>query len=75
MAAAVEEFTYELLANVLAAGDTAPLAVEAILRAGSYDVGPKAKKVEDPAEWTVAKIAEKAALLTGDKGPEGDFED
>jgi hypothetical protein len=75
MAAGVEHFTYELLANVFNAGDSAPLAVEAILKAGSHDVGPKAERVEDPAEWTEEKSAEKAALLTGDKGPEGDFDD
>ncbi|MGD8563218.1 MAG: class II fructose-bisphosphate aldolase [Desulfarculaceae bacterium] len=72
---AVEEFVYDLLANVFNARDTAPLAIEAVLKAGSYDLGPKAGPIEDPAEWTEAKIREKAALIDSDKGPEGDFED
>ncbi|PKN62645.1 MAG: ketose-bisphosphate aldolase [Deltaproteobacteria bacterium HGW-Deltaproteobacteria-15] len=75
MAKGVEDFTFELLSKVFNAEDTAPLALEAILRAGSYDVGPKAERVEDPAEWTEAKIKEKASKLKGDKGPEGNFED
>ena len=75
MAKGVEDFTYELLTKVFNAADTAPLALEAILRAGSYDVGPKAERIEDPAEWTEAKIKEKASKLKGDKGPEGNFED
>jgi fructose/tagatose bisphosphate aldolase len=75
MVRGVEDFTYKLLTDVFNAGDTAPLAVDAILKAGSYDIGPKATQVEDPAEWTDAKIAEKASKLDSDKGPEGDFED
>jgi len=75
MAKGVEDFTHELLTKVFNAADTAPLAIEAILRAGSYDVGPKAERIEDPAEWTEAKIKEKASRLKGDKGPEGNFED
>jgi fructose-bisphosphate aldolase class II len=31
--------------------------------------------MEDPAEWTEAKIREKAANIDSDKGPAGDFED
>ena len=58
------------------AGDhTAPLAIEAILKAGSYDLGPKSGRIEDPAVWTPAKIAARAKALTGDKGPAGDFSD
>jgi fructose/tagatose bisphosphate aldolase len=75
MAKGVEDFTYELLTRVFNAGDTAPLAIETILRAGSYDVGPKAERIESPAEWTEAKIKEKAARLKRDKGPKGNFED
>ncbi len=71
----VEDFIYNMLANVLNAGDTAPIAIEAILRAGSYDPGPKAEKIENPDEWTPEKIVERAALITSDKGPEGDFDD
>jgi fructose-bisphosphate aldolase class II len=51
------------------------MAVEAILKANSYDLGPKCARVEDPQEWTPGKIAQKAQALTGDKGPAGDFSD
>ncbi len=75
MAKGVEDFVYELLTNVFNAGDTAPLAIEAILNAGSYDLGPKAERIEDPADWTNEKIHERAAGLDTDKGPAGDFDD
>jgi fructose/tagatose bisphosphate aldolase len=75
MAQAVEEFTYGLLTKVFNAGDTAPLAIEAILKANSHDLGPKCGRIEDPKEWTPEKIAAKAKALTGDKGPAGDFSD
>lgn len=71
----VEEFVYNMLANVLNSGDTAPIVVDAILRAGSCDPGPKAEKIEDPGDWTPEKIVEKAAAMPSDKGPEGDFDD
>jgi fructose-bisphosphate aldolase class II len=71
----VEDFAYELLTRVFNAQDTAPLGIEAILEAGSYDLGPKAERMEDPAEWTEAKIKERASKLHVDKGPKGDFED
>ncbi|MFC1825471.1 class II fructose-bisphosphate aldolase [Thermodesulfobacteriota bacterium] len=75
MASGVESFIYELLSGVFNAGDTAPLAIEAILKAGSYDLGPKASRLEDPKEWTENKIKERAAAIDSDKGPEGDFDD
>lgn len=75
MAKGVEDFVYELLTNVFNAADTAPLAIEAILEAGSYDLGPKVGRLEDPAEWTEEKIREKAKSLSSDKGPKGDFDD
>ena len=75
MAKGVEDFVYDLLTKVFNAQDTAPLAVEAILRAGSYDLGPKAERIEDPAEWTEAKIKERASRMKGDKGPKGNFDD
>ena len=71
----VEDFVYQLLCDVFNARDTAPLAIEAILKAGSYDLGPKVTRLEDPAEWTETKIRERAALIAGHKGPEGDFDD
>jgi fructose/tagatose bisphosphate aldolase len=71
----VEDFIYHMLVNVLNTQDTAPLAVAAILSAGSYDAAPKADRIEDPAEWTPEKIIKRAAAIESDKGPEGDFED
>ncbi len=75
MAKRVEDFVYDMLVNTLGTEDTAPLAVEAILEAGSHDPGPKAERIEDPADWTPDKIQEKAAAIDTDKGPEGDFDD
>ena len=75
MAKRVEDFVYNMLVNVFNAKDTAPLAIDAILEAGSYDLGPKSSRIEDPEEWTKEKIIEKAKLLNTDKGPEGDFDD
>ncbi|MFV1956222.1 MAG: class II fructose-bisphosphate aldolase [bacterium] len=75
MAGAAEGFIFELLTNVFNARDTAPLAVDAILTAGSYDLGPKVGRLEDPVQWTKEKIAAKAAAIDSDKGPEGDFDD
>jgi fructose-bisphosphate aldolase, class II len=71
----VEDFVYNMLVNVFSAEGTADLAKKAILEAGSYDLGPKAERIEDPADWTKEKIIERAAELDTDKGPEGDFDD
>jgi fructose/tagatose bisphosphate aldolase len=71
----VEEFVYNMLVNVFNAKDTASLAINAILEAGTYDPGPKASQIEDPDEWTSEKIAQRAATIVSDKGPEGDFDD
>lgn len=71
----VEAFIYNMLVNVLGAQDTAPLAIETILEAGTFDPGPKASRIEDPGEWTTEKIIQKASLIVSDKGPEGDFDD
>ncbi len=75
MAKRVEEFVYGLLVDVFNATDTAPLAIEEILHAESYDLGVKVGCIEDPAQWTGEKIAERAAGMDTDKGPEGDFDD
>jgi fructose-bisphosphate aldolase, class II len=75
MVQAVEDFVYNMIVNVLNARDTAPLAVEAILKADSFHVGQKATRVEDPAEWTEEKIKERAKTIDSDKGPKGDFDD
>ncbi len=75
MTAGVEAFVYNMLVNVLNAKDTAPPAIQAILAAGSHDLGPKVGRIEDPGEWTLGKISERAAAISSDKGPEGDFDD
>jgi fructose/tagatose bisphosphate aldolase len=71
----VEDFVYHLLTDVFNATDSAPLAIEAILAAGSYDLGPKASRIEDPREWTEDKIRQRARGLNTNKGPAGSFED
>jgi fructose/tagatose bisphosphate aldolase len=71
----VEDFVYNLIVNVFNGQDTAPLAIQDILKAGHFDPGTRAERIEDPAEWTEEKIREKAKLIGSDKGPEGDFED
>jgi len=75
MARRVEDFAYKMMTEVLNGGDTAPLAVEAILAAGSYDLGPKVGRLEDPAQWTEADIVERARHLDSDKGAAGNFDD
>ncbi len=75
MVQGVEDFVYTLLTQVFNAQDTAPLAFEAILEAGSHDLGPKCSRIEDPALWTEEKIKERGAALDSDKGPAGDFDD
>ena len=71
----VEEFAYNMLVKVFNAKDTAPLAINAILEAGTYDPGPKASRIENPDEWTPDKIVQRAKTLVSDKGPKGDFDD
>jgi fructose-bisphosphate aldolase class II len=71
----VETFVYNLLTNVFNATDTADLAIETILKVGSFDPGPKAERIEDPMEWTEDKIVQRARLIEGEEGPEGDFDD
>ena len=71
----VEEFVYNMLVNVFNAQDSAPFAIETILAAGTYDPGPKAGRIEDPAEWTPEKIIRRAATIESQNAPEGDFDD
>jgi fructose-bisphosphate aldolase class II len=75
MAARVEAFTYKMLTEVFNAEDTAPIAVDAILKSSQYDPGSKAQRIENPEQWTPEKIVEKAKGLASNKGPEGDFDD
>jgi fructose/tagatose bisphosphate aldolase len=71
----VEDFVYNMLANVLNSGDTAPLVLADILETGSYNPGAKVERIDNPADWTPEKIKEKAELICSDKGPQGDFDD
>ncbi len=75
MVQGVEEFAYGMMTEVLNGGGSADLAVEAILKAGSWDLGPKAARIENRAEWSEAKIADKGKMIVSDKGPAGKFDD
>ena len=75
MAQRVETFVYNILVTVFNAKDTAPLAIEAILEAETYDPGPKSTRIEDPEEWTPKRISQRAASISPDKGEKGDFDD
>jgi fructose-bisphosphate aldolase class II len=75
MAKRVEEFAYKMMTDVFNARDTAPLAIAALLKAGSADVGPKGSQIEDPSHWTREQIVERAKSLDGDKGAAGNFDD
>ena len=71
----VEDFAYNMMVNVFAARDTAGLAVDVILETGSYDPGTKARRIENPAEWTRERITRPAAGIQSNKGPAGNFDD
>ncbi len=75
MARRVEEFAYRMMVDVFNARNTAPLAIEAVLTAGSHDVGPKAGRIEEPSRWTREQIVERARSICSDKGPKGNFDD
>ena len=75
MAKEVEDFAYKMMTEVFNSQNTAPLAIEAILKAGSYDLGPKVTRMEEPKEWTESKITERASRIGKEKGPGGKFDD
>jgi len=75
MVRGVEDFAYKMMTEVFNSQDTAPLAIEAILKKGSYNLGPKVRRMENPAEWTEDKILERASRLGSDKGSAGKFDD
>jgi fructose-bisphosphate aldolase class II len=75
MCKGVEDFVYGILTDVFNGKDTAPIAIDTILKAGTFDVGPKTERSEDPGQWTREKIKEKASKLHVQKGPKGNFED
>jgi hypothetical protein len=75
MVKGVEDFAYRMMTEIFNSQDTAPLAIEAILKAGSYDLGPKVTRIENPVEWTESKIVERASHFGSGKGPAGKFDD
>jgi fructose-bisphosphate aldolase, class II len=75
MAKRVEDFVHSMLISVFNAQDTAPQAVEAILKTGGYDPGPKGERIENPAEWTPEKIVARGKNINATKGPGGNFDD
>jgi fructose-bisphosphate aldolase, class II len=75
MEARVESFVYNMIANVFNAEDTADLAIAAILKAGTFDPGPKAERIVDPSEWTSEKIVQRAALIESNPDSDGNFDD
>jgi fructose-bisphosphate aldolase class II len=72
---AVADFVYGLLTKVFNAKGSASLGIKEILKAGSHNLGAKARRIEKKADWTPAKLRKKAAAIDSDKGPVGDFED
>ena len=75
MTRSVEDFAFKMMTKVFNGKDTAPMAIEMLIKAGSFDLGPKGKRIEEPAEWSDTKILEKAKLILNDKGPAGKFDD
>ena len=71
----VEAFVYDMLVNVFNAEETASIVIDDIMAVDSFDPGSKSERIEDPSEWTMEKIVERAKLIVSDKGPEGDFDD
>jgi fructose-bisphosphate aldolase class II len=64
-----------MMTEVFNSQDAGPLATEAILKAGTYDLGPKVTRIENPAEWAESKIIEGASRLGSHKGSAGRFDD
>jgi fructose/tagatose bisphosphate aldolase len=75
MAKGVEDFVYDMLVKCFNASDTAPLAIEAILEKGSYDLGPKGTRIEDPQEWTKEKIMARGQALHKKGEGTGNYDD
>ncbi len=75
MAARVEKFVHNMIVNVFGAENTAPIVLDLIAGIGSHNPGAKAVRTENPDDWTPEKIARRAAAITSDKGPAGNFDD
>ena len=71
----VEEFIYNMVVNVFNSKDTAPLVLEEIFTAGTYEPVPKAKRIESPDEWTQEKIVQKAAFISSPRESGRDYDD
>ncbi|MEE4356343.1 MAG: class II fructose-bisphosphate aldolase [Desulfococcaceae bacterium] len=71
----VEDFVFHMMVEVFNSRDTANTVCDLIENADTYDPGPKAKRIENPEDWTREKILEKAQSISSDKGPKGDFDD
>ncbi len=71
----VEDFVYNMLVKVFNAEGTADIGKDLLMQSGSYDLGAKAERIEDPGEWTREKIIERAKTLNVNAGPQGDFDD
>ncbi|MBF0377059.1 MAG: class II fructose-bisphosphate aldolase [Desulfamplus sp.] len=75
MAKGVEEFVFNMLVNIFNAQDTAPIAIEDIIKCGNPDPGPKSTRIEKAEDWTKEKIIRRGALIQNDKGVNGNFDD
>jgi len=75
MAKGVEEFVFNMLINVFNAGDTAPIALDDIIKTGKPDPGPKSIKIENPDEWTKEEIIRKGALIQTTESLNSNFDD
>jgi fructose-bisphosphate aldolase, class II len=75
MAARVESFAYSMMVDVFNARDTADIAIDLVVSAGSHNPGRKATRIEDPSEWTKEKIIERARQFSGNKSAAGNYDD
>ena len=75
MSRRVEDFAYNLIVDVFNGAETAAIAIDHILKSGTFDPGQKAGRIDDPEDWTREKIIDRASQITSSKGPEGDFDD
>ena len=71
----VENFVYHLMTNVFNSANTADIALDLMAESGTPMPKAKARRIVNPDDWTPEKTTARAALLTPDKGPAGDFDD
>lgn len=75
MAKRVEDFIYNMIVNIFNGKDSAPLAIQKIIEAGSYNPGAKTARIEDPLQWTPEKISDRAASIISEEKAKGNFDD